>query len=511
MTEHESSRQDAPRQQIPLDKQIRAVFSSPALDHLQHVLSPVRGRGTYPDLLLFAVGVAGRVYGSQHRALTHLRQPAVWKNVTDRYCRVLRLNEPLPAVPPSAATQDRFIARLCAQDGALDALLHAFAESAVKMARTMGQFPAVANPDFARLDTRNIIFGDGTWYAPYSKVRRKWDPVTRQHYFLGSRARSGAPRYQVTYTNGRPDNKKYHRGINHVTVSTWTSSGWVVLAVGQALQAEIAAARSLVDQVSDLVGPDVHALVWDRAVTGKDVPHLMANRRILVVNKNVARGSDPHGSHPMPITVDEAKAAYLRGDDLPLGTSVYETERGHDVVKGRFWRYGYLPDVTCRHDLWVDDGALFDVTTDPSGYRFKGTRAITVTSHAVNESIIPETPAWELHTTWDLPCAQTGTTHRFTTVSAPNAKSRSTDHDRALSELRPLPRIDADAFATVHGLRNITESYNAWVKARLGTTADGGRAMRLDARAQLFDHLCAAALANDLTWLRHKAVTRTKH
>ena len=231
----------------------------------------------------------------------------------------------------------------------------------------------------------------------------------------------------------------------------------------------------------------------------------MAQRGLLVVNKQVPKRSTEtlSSSERRSLRPIERKAITLfeTNHPLPLGVSVYRTENGHEVVRGKFLPFGAPPGIDCPHDLWVDDGALVDVRINSAGHQLKVAHARAVSAYAV-----PTDKGRQLHIEWHLPCrrARAGG-HRFTTTSAPrNAlKARKTPDPsaRALNEVRVISRLDAERFAEIHGLRNNTESFHSWAKSTLGTGKDSGRAQRLDAGAQLLDHLCIMVLRNARTAL----------
>lgn len=507
---------DNPRLQQPSSaEQLRAVFSFPGLADLSEVLpaSCKDPRSAYPDLLLFAVAVARFTFGSQRKSLVHLREPGVWAEACQNFQTLEGAQQSLPSVPPDERTMDRFIARVAnkgipvggtrQETPIRDLLLDRATRSAAAMAQGLGQFPHVDDPDFSKPNPRNVIFGDGTWYAPFSKVHDVLDTATGELIAIGSRSQTGSPRIQRDHTDGRLDDKN-GMGINHVTVSTWSEYGWIVLAVGQALGGEVKEARVLIDRVNDAVRPrGIHTVVWDRAITGLHIGQLMRDRRMLVVNKNVARGKDPAGHRSLRLTKDQAVAMFSAGDPLPLGTTVYETTHDHDMVLSTFHRYDSITWPNCTHDLWVDDDALFDVKIGTNGHHYKTTRATASSCRAIDASLPTTGAAWDLNTLWDLPCPVAGN-HQFTTVSRPSdGRGRRSEKSQALARLRPISRADVDVFGQTHGLRNITESLNSWIKARLGTTAGAARAPRLDTNAQLIEHLCVATLANALTFHRY--------
>ena len=199
------------------------------------------------------------------------------------------------------------------------------------------------------------------------------------------------------------------------------------------------------------------------------------------------------------LTAEDQRALrlYLAHKPLPLGTSVYRKDKGHEIIHGKHYRYGQPLGVNCSHDLWVDDGALVDVRTDEHTTQVKVARA-----EAVNALPYQHGGTWHLDITWTLPCEDNGTPHVFQITWNPiegKHEAPRQETKRALRELSVLSRADGPRFHAVHGQRNHTESYNSWAKARLGTTAEGGRAMRLAIEAQMLDHICTGTLANALT------------
>ncbi|EYR61881.1 hypothetical protein N866_14690 [Actinotalea ferrariae CF5-4] len=192
---------------------------------------------------------------------------------------------------------------------------------------------------------------------------------------------------------------------------------------------------------------------------------------------------------------------------LPLGTSVYKTTKDHDVVNSVVAHYGQPNGVDCPHDLWVDDGALFDVIEyGPARHQFKRARAQAVASRRI------KTPSgFAVWTTWLLPCTLQPSGHLFDTETRPRVHRASpggAERKKAEGQLRPVARMDTAAFQSTYGLRNITESVNSWFKKLLANNNTGGRAMRLNVQAQAVDHLCAMFVLNAITYERYRRSTR---
>lgn len=514
-------------------EQVLAVFGFGGLSDLTCVLSPVpenngTRRAPYPPLLQYAVAVTARIYGSQRRALHRLGKDGLWLEAIAEYSEAVGIEQRLPLRPPTQDQQNRFVEKFTQDPDRLRRLSEAFTASAVAQASSLDQFPE-GEPDFARPDPRNTVFGDGTFYDPFSDVQEVIDPVSGLPRVVNSRATTQRPRLQRSVTDPTADGKTV-RGVNHVTVQTRTWAGWIILANAQALGAEVDAARPMIDTLHDLLGEDrLHAVVWDRAISGWHLEDLMARQRILAVTKSFAKAAKAadteedeedadtdHDAKDQPggkATKRKAKKArtksmltagdeaavrlYKANQPLPLGTSVYRKDKSHEVVHGRHYRYGQPLGVPCSHDLWVDDGALVDVRTESTKKQVKVARAEAI--HAIP---FRDGGTWHLDITWSLPCEEHGTPHVFQITWNPVKGRHSAPRKevkRALRELSVLSREDGPRFHAVHGQRNHTESYNSWAKARLGTTAEGGRAMRLAIEAQMLDHICTGTLANALT------------
>lgn len=492
------------------DKEVaQALFSLPVWPHFASVLNAPR-RSDYPPVLLLAVLCLARVYRSQRASRTALAKGDIWADLCARM-QVFIGDQPLPTRPPSARVMDGFVEwLLTADEGRLPGRLsEMFTSTSLGLARVLGQFPDGVMPDFANPDPRFVVFGDGTYVRPYSdvvEVVTVHPDGTETVKYQGSRATTGKPRTQTVLTDGTADEKADLRGVNHVTVSTWTRWGTLALAVEQAMGAEIHAARTALERLYANLGRLIHVVVWDGALVGVDVEALMTRYGVLVVNKNRAR-IETSQPHLRLLTAEEATAIFDAGRALPLGTSVYRTRKGHDVVDSVVAHYGQPGSVDCPHDLWVDDGALWDVREHGTArHKYKIARAV-----ALSATRVEGREGWELDTTWLLPCALAPHGHIFTTLARPQsirAGRNQAERKRALGLLRPVARLDHATFGPTYGLRNITESLNSWFKKLLGTCGKGGRAMRQSVNAQALDHLCAMVVLNSVTFERYRRKQR---
>jgi hypothetical protein len=408
------------------------------------------------------------------------------------------------------------------------------------MARRLGNLVSGYEPDWAAPDARHTIYGDGTYLTPYSDVRAVRDPITGEIHYLGSRATQRPARLarEKELTKSTLDDKAHLRGINHVALYTWTGSGRVVLTTGQAFGAESTEALRLIDQIAELAGDGIHTLVYDRAITGWIVDYLMARHRIQTIGKGVARAATSaledaikpvHGlgkdeqtaamkrlaaEHGVELTRDIAPLLRPRildrianlGQPQPVGTSVYPTTNGYDVVRGKYF---WLKPVThqtssgeCVHDIVVDDGALYNVFPDPEhGWAMKSTNAECLTSRPSRRG----RSGWTVTSTWRIPCELEPFEH--TTCWSPSSRREPSPHHEdahthlptAMRELRPLSRADGARFAAVHGRRNDSESFNNWYK---NTLDHRGRAASLRPARQDVDFLTGGLLNNSNTWSR---------
>ncbi|MFC5175644.1 hypothetical protein [Nocardioides taihuensis] len=489
-----------------MSTQIVVLAESPVLHDLSPAFADLEeGRALYPPLMQYAVCVAARIYGSQRLALTELGSGDLWRRFCDAYQRGSRDIRPMPLKPPSAKQQDDFVARLTAYPGVLAGLSERFTEVAVHQARYQGNFAPGITPDYAKPDPRHVVMGDGMYLRPLSGVHWQTDKKTGEQTLVGSRA-AERPRIQKRLTDPRRDKKKA-LGVNHVTLSTSTPSGWIMLAAEQSFTFEGDEAELLISRVHDLLGTGLHTVVWDRVLRSVHAQRLMAERGILLVTKPVARSSKSVKSDGVTAPVLKRQRAlddFECGRPLPLGTSVFRTSgnKPAEVVRTSYFMYGTLTGG-CLHELWVDGGAIFDVALDSTTWWLVKVARATIV-HAVPVTDAAGGP-FVVQCEWRLPCSRAaGGGHLFNMawVADPSAHGRpKRGVDQALYDVRPFTRHDQELFKKVHGMRNHTESYHSWLKRTLG---DHGRAMRNDVSGQFLDHLCIGTLANTLTYVNHE-------
>ena len=456
------------------------------------MFSPVHPQGGYPEMLLFVVAVAARVFGSQRQALLYLKRPGIWTALMTIYGSVVGDPGPYPTKPPSPRVVDAFVTRIGADPSRMEKLDQVFTWSAVRLAEALGQFPDSDDADYLIPRAESTVFGDGTYIKPFSAVHQITDRVTGDLITVGSRSKYGHPRIQKSLTDSKLDGKNL-MGVNHITLGTWSHAGAVVLGTTQALGAEVDGARRLLLRVHDVLGTRMRHVIWDRVMTGWVNEWSFSTMKTLVFNKSVARGDSRGRAKHLLITQKAAEQLQATNQPLPLGTSLYKITNGWELVRGRTYLYGPPDGIDCAHQLWVDDGAFVDVAIDARGHQVK-----TETATAMS-ALAEQAPGglYRLRTRWHLPCSRaSGGSHEFETVWNPRASNQDPITGalhKALTALRPIPRADADRFCETHGRRNTAESLNSWMKGRLGRT---GRAVHIDVQVQAVDHVCLGLLVN---------------
>jgi hypothetical protein len=517
--------------------QVLALFSFPALYDLGKIATTAmaapgsRGRRPYPPTALLAAAACARIAGSTAGGLKILRRPDVWEECRRRYLRMTH-GQILPATPPNREQVDYFRERILNNPAVIDLLDTHFTKIAVAQARHLGNLLTGVTPDWTNPDERHTIYGDGTNLRPYSDVRLVIHPGTGEVITIGSRAQSPATaRIQEHFTKAAEDGKQA-RGINFVAMHTWTLAGRIVLGTATALRAEQWAALDLIDRISAIAGDGVHTVVYDRALTGWHVDYLMATHRLQLIGKAVSRSSDnahdadsndptvqarvnrlaaEYGEQPTPdishiLRRDTLADLYYSKAPMPLGTSLYPTERSFDYVQSRYHVLEPVehstPTGTCRHELAVDDGSLFLLDRHPLDEIWIKVQHLP----CINSEPVRRTDGrWGTRNTYLIPCEHGD--HTYTRTWEPTGTRYTQDSpetDRAPAdmigcELRPLARPDGARFGAVTGRRNDAESYNQWFQDRL---PHHGRAATLSVAGQALDFLLAGLVNNSNTWSR---------
>lgn len=523
---------------------IEACFAFPALFNLSGALAAVRGsrrgpRPQYPDICMLAVLAAARAVGGVQPVVRELsaKDSRAW-----RACAALLATADseirLPNTPPTRDQVVTFQERI-ADTGAIEVLEQAFIDASVKMAIWMGHFDPAATPDWLRPDPQHALYGDGTVIAPFSNASTWTHPVTGEVVLVGSRARDArSARIQSVRTDTSVDDKADRRGINFVSMHTWTAAGRVVLATGYALGGETPTAVQLMRAVQERAQGGVHTVTYDGVVTGWVVDWLMGSLRIQAVNKiAVASKKDPHAPTkdlpvrrrpalvPTPARTERRLAAaglvaspelvsyehnaqldelYRSGEPLPVGLCLYPRAKAgtYDVVYSR--HHEVEPAVhtidgeACTHRLVVDDGALYVVQDDlEREHLMKASMPSCLAATAIRDA---QRNTWTRRTTWLIPCEYGDFEQSLTWRPVGAFRPPTSERTRVdpLAELRPTARAH-DGFSDVYGRRNDSESYNQWFQS---TLRHHGVAMSLTLNGQRLDFLMGAVLNNAITYSR---------
>lgn len=212
---------------------------------------------------------------------------------------------------------------------------------------------------------------------------------------------------------------------------------------------------------------------------------------------------------------------FYSGAPQPLGISLYRSTSASTVTGARNQKHRNRMEIVrsmfrplgtethdgpagpCTHRLYVDDGALHTVEADPDlGCLVKVATATCVSSTPRRLS----NRSWGATDVWSMPCPNGDFEITTEWEPQPNrytpdtpAADRKTPENRALNDLRPVSRAQAQQFADIANHRNQAESYNQWYERSL---PHHGRAASLSADGQALDFLAAASLRNAITWAR---------
>jgi hypothetical protein len=507
-----------------------------ALEESDAAHKDARGRkALYSPRLLLGVAACARVSGSLASALSALSDGDAWARCVAAYSRIPGA-EPVPDAPP---TRDHIVywnAKVAARPGLIRALEETFTDISVRQARSLGNLPTGHEPQWAGVDVRHMIEGDGTIVKPFSDVREVTNPLTGTKMLIGSRARQDKNAKIQREVRLMGADGKSASGINFVSFRTRTPFGSIVLGVRSELGAEQWAALDLIDQIVSHAGDGVHTVVYDGALTGWHVDYLMATHRIQVLGKVAASGAEK--------ARDAAKALEARADSLaaersvdtkhdyvkrvlrnnileqmfagnrphPVGTSIYPRnnprpeDSKYEVTHGHYEfltaEHDDAHGRTCSHDLVMDDGALFVLEIDELNETpVKGPYLRCDSVHAIGNTA----GSYGREMTYQVPCGR-GT---FTYTSTWHPQNRrfhrdDAEKDRAPADaigwrLRPVPQFDQEPFLAGQTARNISESHNAWFKRSLPGKSRK-RAASITRAGQELDFLLAGVVNNSNTW-----------
>lgn len=459
-------------------EQVAAVFAHPGLYAMAGTVPPKDRVGrprTFPSYLLLGFGALARVYRSGSRAAHELTDPVTWRTVRDAVeaaATTYNLDIDLPGDRPPDWDAYRYARNhhLTAPD-TLAAMRAAFTVSAVDQARVFGLLDPSGPGSLCHPDPTRTVYGDGTVVRPMYRppaARRTTNPKTGETvitYLDPSRNPIASPARRFD-----PDAADYHghtgpvHGQNFIA---WSVRGpahhqRVVLAVDRVPRPGLEADTSvaLLKALHAVAGAGIQAVVYDGAFRGRHIDEVMTSCGLVVINKVHAAGTT---------AARKGKATDPRWHAL----GIWE----HATAAG-----------ACTHHLAAVDGAVSEIGLDDTGRQ--------VVLHRLERKQVkrPRRASGRYHfnVAYEVPCPA-GVFHAWVT---PHALAGEADHRRA-DAVRVIAEGEA-GFATLYGLRNDAESFNAQLKRTLLVD----RAMSLGGARQLLDVLCFAHLHNATNALR---------
>ena len=256
-----------------------------------------RGRKPrFPAAVLLATAALARAVGSLPEAIKVLRDEDVWARVQEIW-ETYEDAPPLPPHPPARDQVQKIRKTIEDRDGLLAELKETFTAMAVRQAQAQGNLRPGTQPDLTSIDLRHTLFGDGVILKPMTDVVAVWNPVTEQTEYIGSRAHLAPPRVQHDVRAQNTDHAGRH-GINFVTIHTETPAGLVTLGVQATLGGEQWAALDVLHRIDACAPGLAHTVVYDGALTGWVIDHLMGALGMDLVQKGrkrPRRGEDPDG------------------------------------------------------------------------------------------------------------------------------------------------------------------------------------------------------------------------
>jgi hypothetical protein len=419
--------------------QIRAVFSHPALYELGALLPGPAGVGRparHPGYMLLAYGVLARLLRSANKVTAELREPHIWALITTTIAEATaRWGEEL--VPPHAATPPDWDAFRYARDthltdpALLAELQKLFTTLAVDQAQQMGLLDPAGGGSLCHPDATRTVYGDGTvvrpLYRPPTATRTK-DPLTGKvtiTYLADDGTQTDEPTRRFD-----PDAAEHHghtgsvHGQNYV--GTYVRGPGhhqrVVLSVDRVPRPGLEAdtAVTALTRVRKAAGTGMQAVVYDGALRGTHLDHLMRTHGLVVINKT-------HGSRTATRW-------------FTLGTWEHDT-----------------PDGPCTHTLAAIDGAVTETGIDDAGD--------PVALHRLLRRQVkrPRRASGQYHFSvgYEVPCPH----GVFLAWVTPHADTADRHHRRA--DAIRIIAAGEDDFTRLYSLRNDSESTNSQFKRTL--------------------------------------------
>lgn len=466
---------------------VQAVLRHRPLYELAALLptsQPVGRRPSHPPYLLLAYGVLIRVYRSGNRTQTELARPQTWEVVRQTVQQMAQDPElpiprdatgapVLPARGPRWDSWRHLRNEYLVHPEVQEAMLATFTRLAVAQAQSLGMLRSDGDGSLCHPSRLRTVYGDGTVVRPMYRpptAERVTDAATGRTQILYPDRRTGELRDAPSRRHD-PDAVAHHghtgpvHGNNLVTTHVRLDGyhGRVVLSVDRVdrpgREADCAV-RSL-ERVYTHAGAGMQAVVYDGALRGKHIDHLMRNCGVVVINK-VAAGSTPGGRSRKP----DSKGATRW---LPLGAWT------HDLTDGN----------PCLHQLAAVDGALHEVTLNERG-------APTLLHRLVRRQVKRPKRAggwFHFNAAYEVPCPQGPFLAWVTPHSDPQDRTNSRP-----DAMRLIAPGEPD-WERLYGLRSDAENANCEFKRTLLVD----RAMSLGWRRNVVEMLCWALLNNALT------------
>lgn len=285
----------------PTEKAI-AIFSYPGLKtltdcYVDYRVTAMDGRGrkpAFPPGVLIGTAVLARAIGSLPEALGLLHDEDVWARVR-RAWESFDGAAPLPPHPPSRGHVQEVRKTIETREGLLAAFKETFTGMSVRQARLLGHLLPSEDADLTRVDPLHTVFGDGVILKPMTDVMEVLNPITGAAEYIGSRASLRPPRVQKEVRTLEADHPG-QQGINFVAMHTETSAGLVTLGIEATLQAEQWATLEVLHRIVAHAANAVHTVVYDGALSGWVLDHLMGGLGIDVVQKGRKRPTAAPGS-----------------------------------------------------------------------------------------------------------------------------------------------------------------------------------------------------------------------
>ncbi len=273
---------------------------------------------------------------------------------------------------------------------------------------------------------------------------KRYDPDIAEHH--GHRGPVSGHGYVAFHVRGRGTYERVTLSIAHID------------APGQ----ESATAMRCLAEIHRYLKGDVQTVVYDGAMRGAHIDHIMTNFGYLAIAKQPELDAS---TDPMPASL-VLTADGKRYPNYPLGTV------SHNGLNG-----------ACVHHLVAINGRPADVGLDESGDPV----VLALLERGPIKRARRKNGRYHFNAAWDVPCANGD----FTTWLSPHAKK---EGDPRPEIFRLLPDGDPDNL-NIRGIRSDAESTHSQFKRTLITE----RAMSVGWRRGLIDYYAFAWYSNALT------------